>query len=346
MKQMASRGVTVREVAAETGLSIATVSRVLNGYAHVAPQTRELVRAAMERLGPHAPRPRAGGSRADPAQPRAVFVRCPYQLTDYFGLIVSSIAETLQRHGRHAVLDAGQFAQQEDVLPGLAERPGVGGAILILPPEPSGQLEQLNATGFPFVVVDPRTRPPRDIPAVSAAHFAGARAVTEHLLRLGHRRIGVLAGPDNWLAGKARLAGHASALADVGRLVDRELVRAAEPTAQFGHHAAGELLELPDPPTAIIGFNDKVATGVLTAAVTRGLRVPADLSVTGFDDIDLAQATTPPLTTVRQPLEEMGRMAVSLIIRLLDRHQLEGLHVELSTELVIRGTTAPVKGSG
>jgi LacI family transcriptional regulator len=335
--------VTVRDVAAETGLSIATVSRVLNGYAHVAPQTRELVQAAVRRLGPHAPRSRAGTPLQDPAQRHAVFVRCPYQLTDYFGLIVSSIAETLQRHGRHAVLDAGQLAQSEEVLPGLAERPGIGGAILILPPEPSEQLQRLNATGFPFVVVDPRTQPPRDIPAVSAAHFAGARAVTEHLLRLGHRRIGVLAGPDNWLAGKARLAGHASALADIGLLVDRQLVRTAEPTAHFGHQAAGELLDLPDPPTAIVGFNDKVATGVLTAAAARGLRVPQELSVTGFDDIDLAQATTPPLTTVRQPLEEMGRMAVSLMIRLLERHQLEALHIELSTELVVRGTTAEAR---
>jgi LacI family transcriptional regulator len=177
---------------------------------------------------------------------------------------------------------------------------------------------------------------------VSAAHSTGARAVTDHLLELGHRRIGVLAGPQNWLAGKARLAGHTAALADVGILADPALVRAAEPTTKFGHLAAGELLDLSNPPTAIVCFNDKVAVGALTAAAERGLRVPDDLSVTGFDDIDLAQATTPPLTTVRQPLEEMGRMAVGLIIRLLERHRLEALHVELATELVVRGSTGPL----
>jgi LacI family transcriptional regulator len=328
----------VREVAAATGLSIATVSRVLNDYRHVAPETRQRVESAIARLGSDVARPVGPAHR--PASDAAVFVRCPYQLTDYFGFIVSSIAETLRLHGRHPVLDAGELAQDEPVLSTLATRADVAGAILILPPEPSEQLERLQATGFPFVVVDPRTPPPRDIPAVSAAHFAGARAVTQHLLDLGHRRIGVLAGPQNWLAGKARLAGHTSALADVGLLTDPALVRSAEPTIRYGRDAAAELLDLTDPPTAIVGFNDKVAVGALAAAASRGLSVPAQLSVTGFDDIDLAQATTPPLTTVRQPLQEMGRIAVSLIVRLLERHQLEALHIELGTELVVRGSTA------
>ena len=343
MVSQAPRRATVRQVAAETGLSIATVSRVLNGHPHVAQHTRELIERAVDRLGPHAPSPRSARMRAVTPAPRAVFVRCPYQLTDYFGLIVSSIAETLQLHGRHLILDAGQIAQNETVLPTLAGRPGIGGAILILPPEPGQQLEDLRTRGFPFVVVDPRTPPPRDIPAVSAAHFAGGRALSEHLLHLGHRRIGVLAGPQNWLAGKARLAGHTSALADIGILADPSLIRSAEPTTQFGYRAAGELLDLPDRPTAIIGFNDKVAVGALAAAAERGLRVPADVSVTGFDDIDLAQATTPQLTTVRQPLQEMGRMAVGLMIRLLERHQLHALHIELATELVIRNSTGPVR---
>src|SRR5581483_4120797 len=220
-------------------------------------------------------------------------------------------------------------------------RAGIGGAIVILPPEPSEQLVALRGRGFPFVVVDPRTAMPRDIAAVSAAHFAGARSLTAHLTRLGHRRIGVIAGPDNWLASEARLAGHASALAEAGVLPSPELVRATEPTTRHGYQAANALLDLPQRPTALIGFNDKAAVGALTAAAQRGLRVPEDLSVAGFDDIDLAQATSPMLTTVRQPLAEMGRMAVSLLIRLLDGHQVDALHVELATELVVRGSTGP-----
>ena len=271
----------------------------------------------------------------------AVYLRCPYLLTDYFGLIVSSVAETLALHGRAVVLDAGEAAQQATVLPSLPSRPGTEGAIVILPPEPGEQLTALRAAGFPFVVVDPRTPVPRDIAAVSAAHFAGARSVTAHLAGLGHRRIGVIAGPRNWLAGQARLAGHTSALAEAGVLHPDGLTRAGEPTAEFGYRAAAELLDLPRRPTALACFNDKTAVGALAAAAERGLRVPADLSVTGFDDIDLAQATSPMLTTVRQPLAEMGRMAVSLLIRLLDGHQLEALHVELATDLIIRSSTGP-----
>jgi len=123
----------------------------------------------------------------------------------------------------------------------------------------------------------------------------------------------------------------------------RRLVRADEPTIAFGHYAAGQLLDLPHRPTALTCFNDKTAVGALAAAAERGLRVPADLSITGYDDMDLAQATSPMLTTVRQPLEEMGRMAVGLLIRLLERHRLDALHVELATELVVRGSTGPAR---
>ncbi len=336
----AGRRVTVRDIAAHTGVSIATVSRVLNGQDHVAPETRELVRHAAEQLRAQVPASRTGPARPGPG---AVYLRCPYVLTDYFGLIVSAVAETLALHGRAVVLDAGTASQRATVLPSLPSRPGIAGAIVILPPEPIEQLAAMRGREFPFVVVDPRTPVPRDTAAVSAAHFAGARSVTAHLSGLGHRRIGVIAGPHNWLAGQARLAGHASALADAGVLHPPELTRAGEPTVEFGHQAARELLDLPGRPTALACFNDKTAVGALAAAAERGLRVPRDLSVTGFDDIDLAQATSPMLTTVRQPLAEMGRMAVSLLIRLLDGHQVDALHIELATDLIVRGSTGPAR---
>jgi LacI family transcriptional regulator len=338
MSRPRSQRATVRDLAAETGVSIATVSRVLNNQAHVAPHTRDLVQRAVERLSAQAPSPRTAPARVTQG---AVYLRCPYILTDYFGLIVSSIAETLELHGSPLLLNAGETAQRAAVLPTLASRPGVSGAIIVLPPEPSEQLVALRARRFPFVVVDPRAPMPRDIAAVSAAHFAGARSITSHLVELGHRRVGVIAGPRNWLASDARLAGHTSALANVGVLPDPELVRSGEATVQFGYHAAGDLLDLRQRPTALIGFNDKVAAGALAAAARRGLRVPEELSIAGFDDIDLAQATRPRLTTVRQPLQEMGRLAVSLLIRLMERQRLDALHVELATELVVRDSTGP-----
>jgi LacI family transcriptional regulator len=327
-------------VAAAAGVSIATVSRVLNGRGSVTAETRELVERTVARLERPGPRPRG------PARPIAgsVLVRCPYVLTDYFGIIVSSIAETLALHDRPLLLSAGETAGHTPVLPGLPGRAGIAGAVLILPPEPAADIETLRARRFPFVIVDPRLPPPRDVAAVSAAHAAGARSLTAHLTGLGHRRIGVVAGPDEWLASDVRLAGHAAALADAGVLGAPELVRHVEPTVEWGRRAAGELLDLPDSPTALVGFNDKAAVGALQAAAERGLRVPGDVSVAGFDDIDLSRATSPMLTTVRQPLAELGRMAVNLLARLLDRHALEALHVELATELVVRDSTGRVPG--
>ncbi|MFI5691459.1 LacI family DNA-binding transcriptional regulator [Kribbella sp. NPDC051586] len=328
---------TVRDVAAATGVSIATVSRVLNQQGSVAPETRRLVEQAIEELGLRAPAPRGG--TAKPVE-GAVYVRCPYVLTDYFGLIVSSIAETLDRHGRQVILNAGEATQDDPVLPHLASRRDIGGAVLILPPEPREDLVRLSSRRFPFVVVDPRTALPRDIPSVSAAHHSGARQVTAHLTALGHTRIGVIAGPREWLAADARLSGHAAALADAGILPDPALVRHDQPTTEHGYRAALELLDRDPRPTALVAFNDKAAIGALQAAAERGLSVPRDLSIAGFDDLDLSRATRPQLTTVRQPLQEMGRMAVSLLTRLLDHHELEALHVELATELIPRASTS------
>lgn len=318
---------TLRDIAAETGVSVATVSRVLNDHVNVAPRTRDLVLQAVER-------------RKLPAVRRGtVYVRCPYVLTDYFGLIVSSIAETLKIHGLRLLLDAGESAQHSDALTDLPAQEDVNAAILILPPEDGDQLVALSRKGFPFVVVDPRTPPPPDIAAVSAAHLSGARAVADHLIGLGHRDIGVIAGPEVWLAADARLAGHRAALAQAGILLAPNRLRHIEPTTAAGRQAAADLLDHTPRPTAIVCFNDKVAVGTLQAARERGLRVPEDLSIAGFDDIDLSRATDPPLTTVRQPLQEMGSIAVTHLMRVLEGHQPEALHIELATTLVAREST-------
>jgi LacI family transcriptional regulator len=334
--------VTVRAVAAETGLSIATVSRVLNGGANVAAGTRDRVRQVVEQLGDRAPEPR----RRSPARATRppVFVRCPYLLTDYFGHIVTSIAETLALHGQRMLLDAGDAVVKSTALRELPRRRDANGAILILPPEPRAELEALVARGYPLVVVDPRTTVPRGMVSISAAHFSGARAVTRHLIELGHRRIGVITGPPHWHTRDDRVGGHLAALAEAGVLGGPELMRDGEPATRTGVRSGGELLDLRPRPSAVVCFNDKVAAGVLEAAAVRGLRVPADLSVTGFDDIDISRATTPRLTTVRQPLQEMGRTAVTMLIRQLDGHAHEALSMELETRLIVRDSTGPASG--
>jgi LacI family transcriptional regulator len=336
--------VTVRAIAAETGLSIATISRVLNGGGNVASDTRDRVRQVVERLGDRAPEPRRR-PRARVTRP-PVFVRCPYLLTDYFGHIVTSIAETLALHGQSMLLDAGDAVVRSAAVRELPRRADAYGAVLILPPEPRADLEALAARDYPFVVVDPRTAVPRGMVSISAAHFSGARAVTRHLLELGHHRIGVITGPPHWHTRDDRIGGHYAALAEAGVLGDPELIRYGEPAAKTGVWAGAELLDLRRPPSAVVCFNDKVAVGVMEVAAARGLGVPRDLSVAGFDDIDVSRATTPRLTTVRQPLQEMGRTAVTMLMRQLDGHAHEALSMELETRLVVRESTGPAPGTG
>jgi LacI family transcriptional regulator len=329
MPKSADGHTTVRDLAAHLGLSAATVSRALNGHGYVAEPTRRRVQEAFEQLGGR-PRNRGQGM---------VFVRCPYELTDYFGPIISSVGETLRLHGCEMLLDAGGASYHDKVLHRLPGRREIAGAVLVLPPEGTADIEALRAAGTPFVVIDPRVRVPKDVLSVSASNFAGSLDATTHLTDLGHRRIGVISVAPALAAGEARMAGHASALARIGALVDPSLTRHGEPVAPTGHRAGGELLDLDPRPTAIVCFNDKVAVGVLEAAAERGLRVPEDLSVIGFDDIDVSRSTTPKLTTVRQPLQEMGRMAVTALMRVLEGHEAEALHIELATELVVRNST-------
>jgi LacI family transcriptional regulator len=172
-------------------------------------------------------------------------------------------------------------------------------------------------------------------------HAAGAKQATEHLLALGHRRIGAIAGTKGWYATEERLAGFRAALAGAGILLDPDLVVYSDWRIPRGTEAARELLSLDDPPTAIFGFNDNVAIGALHAARERGLTVPYDLSVVGFDDTEQAVIVTPRLTSVSQPLAELGRMGVSLLIRILEGQRVDALRIELATRLVVRDSTAP-----
>jgi LacI family transcriptional regulator len=215
------------------------------------------------------------------------------------------------------------------------------GAILMLPEESADELRMLQRQGFPFVVVDPREAPPEGVACVAAMHASGAKQATEHLLELGHRRIGAIAGARGWYATEERLLGFRAGLAGAGILVDPELIVYSDWRIPSGIEAAEQLLALPEPPTAIFGFNDNVAIGALHAAHARGLSVPDDLSVIGFDDTEPAQIVTPQLTSVRQPLAEMGRMGVSLLVRLIEGQRVDALRLELATKLVIRASTAP-----
>jgi LacI family transcriptional regulator len=231
-----------------------------------------------------------------------------------------------------------EHAREASLLDGLKQ--GTDGAVVLLPEASSGELSRALNDAYPIVVVDPLLPLDHRIPSVLVANRSGADQAMAHLLALGHRRIAAITGPPGWVATEDRRAGYREALAGAGIPFVTTLEVEADFDAAAGAAAAAQLLDLPEPPTAIFAFSDAIAIGALRSASERGLRVPQDLSIVGFDDIEHATVVSPTLTTVRQPLAEMGRTAVGLLTRLLEHGHLETLHIELPTRLVIRDSTA------
>ena len=260
----------------------------------------------------------------------------------YFAGMLAGAADGAQERDLRLVVSPTRHvhAHEASLLDNMRE--GTDGALVILPEASSGELARALDNSYPLVVVDPLLPLDDGIPSVVVAHRSGADQAMAHLLGLGHRRIGAITGPPGWVATEARRAGYRASLEGAGI----PFVPALEVESDFelsaGAAAAAQLLDLPEPPTAIFAFSDAIAIGSLRSAVDRGLRVPEDLSIVGFDDIAHATVVRPALTTVRQPLAEMGRTAIALLTRLLERGSVETLRIELPARLVIReSTTAP-----
>ena len=340
---------TIREVAELAGVSVATASRALNGRGDVASDTR----LAVQRVArAHGYETRSGAARAHPGPGDGarwtgiVGVTMPYASPAFFANILGGAVEALaERDMRALVCPTGHQHRNEISLIEELVREETDGAVLVMPEESPEELRALKRQGFPFVVVDPLHELDEDIPVISTANTSGAHQATTHLLELGHRRIGVVTGPAGVLASQRRLMGYHAALVAAGVIPDAALEVEGDFLAGGGAAGAERLLDLPEAPTAILAFNDSMAVGTLQAARARGLRVPEDLSVVGFDDTIEAEIAYPPLTTVRQPLKELGSMAVNLLSRLLAGQWSEPLHVELATRLVIRSSAAAPAGA-
>jgi LacI family transcriptional regulator len=259
----------------------------------------------------------------------------------YFGAILAGVADAAYENGLRLSIASTrhEHAREVQVLAQLSDM--TAGALIILPEQSSDELERALTDEYPVVVIDPLLPPGNRVPSVTAANRRGARQAIDHLLALGHRRIGVISGPPGWVATEERREGWRLALGGAGIPVDPVLFVEADWELGPGAAAAAQLLELDEPPSAIFGFNDAIAIGAMKAAHERGLRVPEDVSIVGFDDLPYATIVTPPLTTIRQPLAEMGRAGVGLVVRLLDSRQPEAPHIELPTRMIVRESTAP-----
>ena len=216
------------------------------------------------------------------------------------------------------------------------------GALLLLPYEQIGIADTLMAQQIPFVAIGDRNETKTvSFPTIGSTIWLGGYTAVEYLISLGHRRIGIITGPFHLMTSRARLAGYREALERAGIEVDPALICEGTYLLGDGVQQTHALLDLPDPPTAIFAGNDAQATGVYQALYERNIRIPDQMSVIGFDDVMYAAQMSPPLTTIRQPLVEIGKMAVNMLLRLIAGQTLESNHVELSTSLVVRKSCAP-----
>jgi len=331
------RRATLATVAASAGVSVATVSKVLNGRSDVAPATRSLVQSLLLQHDYVAPAPRRG----EAGEPVTVEVQFDTDLNAYSTEIVQGAVAAGAEVGAGVVVSIRKGA---DRTAGWARDLAAAGrrALIAVTSElTSGQLSALARARVPLVVIDPLNLPRALVTSVGSTNFAGGLAATQHLLSLGHRRVGYVGGPATAACNQARLHGYRAALEAEGVPAPPEYVQTGN--FRYGDGVAGgsALLDLPRAPTAIFAGCDEIALGVVEAARARGLRIPEDLSLVGFDDTQIARMSSPPLTTIRQPLREMGGVALRTALRLAAGETVESHHVELATELVVRGSTAP-----
>jgi LacI family transcriptional regulator len=270
----------------------------------------------------------------------------PVVFDEYFARILHGVADAAYEHRLRLLLSPTRHEHAREVALLNEIREETDGAVLVLPEASSEELLEVVADGFSLVVIDPLAPLDARIPSIVAANASGAEQAMQHLLELGHRRIAAITGPPGWVATEERRRAYRGALASAGIPFDASLELEADFDFEPGAQAAAVLLELDRPPTAIFAFNDMIAVGAIRIARSRGIRIPDELSIVGFDDSAYATVVHPALTTVRQPLAEMGATAVDLLVRLMRKEAVDTLHLEPFTRLVVRETTSTPRHGG
>jgi LacI family transcriptional regulator len=332
---------TIFDVAKVAGVSYSTVSRVVNGYVHVSPEARLRVQTAMRDLGyvAHIPARSLASGRTNAIGLLVVEVE-----SSFFTMVIKGVDQQVAAADYDLLLcTTHRRREKEAEYVARLSHGMVDGLLIILPGELPDYVERLRAGAFPFVLIDYDDVAP-GCNVVNASNRRGAREAIEHLIGLGHRHIGFITGRPEVGAAQERLAGYRDAMTAAGLPVHEDDVVAGDFLEARGYLAARELLARPDRPTAVFASSDAAAFGVLRAARDAGLRVPHDLSVVGFDDIPEASYVGSPLTTVRQPLHEMGRLAVRRLLSLMAEPDQPPARIVLETELVVRESTAPIAG--
>jgi LacI family transcriptional regulator len=328
---------TIRDVARRAGISPSTVSHVINETRYVSDETKARVLAAMEELNY---RPNAVARSLRRKKTHIIGLIVPDSANPFFAEVGRGIEETIFAQGYSLIIgnSAGDLQQELRHINVLSEKQ-VDGIIFVAAGLSTKHILTLQAEDMPLVVID-RDIAGVDVDFVLTNHWQGGYLATAHLIALGHRRIGCIAGPAGLPPSVDRVAGYKRALLEHGIEPDEELVVGGEFDPPSGYRAVNHLLALPRPPTALFACNDLMAIGALGGAVERGNRVPADLSIIGFDNISLASFTNPPLTTIAQPTAQMGALAAQMLMERIRDKTLPPRRQVLSVSLVVRGSTA------
>lgn len=327
--------VTLSDVATEAGVSLATISKVLNGRPDVSAATRARVE---ELLARHGYQRRSGTATAKTELLELVF----HELDRIWSMeLIDGVESVAKEHGLSVVLTVtgDRHSPGADWLEGVLRRRPAG-VILVFSDLPPALRERLRARAIPFAIVDPAGDPSPDVPSVGSANWSGGLAATRHLIELGHTRIAAITGPADMMCSLARLDGYRSAMNSAGLRIDPAWVRFGDFHVEGGRAEALALLDRPDRPTAIFAGSDLQALGTLEAARSLGLGVPEDLSIVGYDDIPLSRWVSPRLTTVHQPLRQMGVEAARLVLAVA-AGEAATQRMDLATSLVVRDSTAP-----
>jgi LacI family transcriptional regulator len=328
-----SARVTIRDVAARAGVSVATVSKVINQRYGVAAATATRVQAVIEDLGYEASLV-AQSLRNHRTGVIGILVA---DLEPFSTELLKGAADAIRRSGFELVVYSAGGRARDRVgweRRYLSRLSGtlVDGAVLVTPTIVDVHF------GTPIVAVDPHAGP-SELPTIDSDNVHGAEIATRHLLELGHRRIAMLTGRPDLQSAQLRERGFRRAMADAGVRIDEELIQVGGYDTPTSAESSRKLLTAAEPPSAIFAANDISAIAAADIARELGRSVPKDVSIVGFDNVPESAMSVPPLTTVSQPIREMGRRAVDLLIRLISREPIEATHVTLPTSLVLRQST-------
>jgi len=335
---------TIKDVSRVAGVSVATVSNVLNSPDIVAEQTHDRVMAVIEQLGY---KPNRAARALQQQRTFSIGYQMPRE-TDGFALDVflHRVVERAEEADLAIVLFAPRPGQdQVDAYREMIRRGAVDGFVISATGHGDDRIEHLLEAGFPFVTFG-RTDFSGDHAWVDVDGCAGADLATAHLLDRGHREIAFIGWPEGSITGDERSSGYRRALADRGVSVRPELVLRTENGVEPGSTAMQQLLDVENPPTAVVAVQDLLALGAMNAIRERGLTIGRDMAVVGFDDIPSAALASPALSSIRQPMDRVGELVVEMLVEELDEDSVGTARTEILTpELVVRASSGPDGGS-